>query len=107
MFDLRLYARVPGKEAAFPDRWRYHAIRIYERHSMENLGCSDATDAEHIGVMARLFAHESLDAINVTIGAFHRDEEWNRIEKETEANGKLRSGVTAYKLTPTDFSTLK
>ena len=29
------------------------------------------------------------------------------VEKETETGGKLRSGVTAYRLTPTDFSTLK
>ena len=35
------------------------------------------------------------------------DFDWIRVEKETEANGKLRSGVTAYKLTPADFSALK
>lgn len=107
VFDLRLYARVPGKEAAFRDRWRDHAIRIYERHDMDNLGWWEATDADHTGVMATLFAHESLDAINATIGAFHRDEEWIRIEKETEAGGKLRTGATAYKLTPVDFSALQ
>lgn len=107
VFDLRLYARVPDKEAAFRDRWRDHAIRIYERHGMDNLGWWEATDTEHADVMATLFAHESLDAINATIGAFHRDEEWIRIEKETEAGGKLRSSVTAYKLTPTDFSAIK
>jgi len=107
VFDLRLYARTPSREAAFRDRWRDHAIRIYERHGMDNLGWWEATDTEHAGVMATLFAHESLDAINATIGAFHRDEEWIRIEKETEANGKLRTGATAYKLVPADFSPLK
>ena len=35
---------------------------------------------------------------------FHKDAGWIRVEKETEAGGKLRSGITAYKLTPTDFS---
>ena len=38
---------------------------------------------------------------------FHKDADWVRVEKETEASGKLRSTVTAYKLTPTDFSALK
>ncbi len=107
VFDLRLYARVPGKEAAFRDRWRDHAIRIYERRGMDNLGWWEATDADHTGVMATLFAHESLDAINATIGAFHRDQEWIRIEKETEANGKLRTGATAFKLVPANFSPIK
>jgi hypothetical protein len=35
------------------------------------------------------------------------DADWIRVEKETEADGKLRSAVTIYKLTPTDFSALK
>jgi hypothetical protein len=74
---------------------------------MDNLGWWEATDAEHAAVIATLFAHESLDAINQTIGGFHRDAEWLRIEKETEAEGKLRAGVTAYKLVPADFSPLK
>ncbi len=106
-FDLRLYARVPGKETAFRDRWRDHAIRIYERHSMDNLGWWEATDAGHAGVMVTLFAHNNLAGITATITKFHQDEEWIRIEKETEAGGKLRSGVTAYKLVPADFSPIK
>lgn len=106
-FDLRLYARAPGKEQAFRDRWRDHAIRIYERHGMKNRGWWEAVDAEHPGVMATLFAHESFEAIAASIGAFHQDEEWIRIEKETEAGGKLRTSVTTYKLVPVDFSSIK
>ena len=41
-----------------------------------------------------------------SIGAFHKDPEWQRVEKETEKDGKLRSGVTAYKIAPADFSNL-
>lgn len=107
VFDLRLYVRTPGKETAFRDRWRDHAIPIYERHGMDNLGWWEATDAAHTGVMATLFAHESLIAINTTIGAFHRDAEWLRIEKETEADGKLRTSITACQLEATDFSPIK
>lgn len=106
-FDLRLYAPVPGKETAFRDRWRDHAIRIYERHSMDNLGWWEATDAEHAGVMVTLFAHENFAGITATIAKFHKDKEWLRIERETEAGGKLRSGVSAYKLVPADFSQIK
>ena len=38
---------------------------------------------------------------------FHKDADWIRVEKETEAGGKLQSGAAAYKLTPTNFSALK
>jgi hypothetical protein len=52
VFDLRLYTRAPAKEETFRDRWRDHAIRIYQRHGMDNLGWWEATDPEHPGVMA-------------------------------------------------------
>jgi gluconolactonase len=105
--DLRLYTRSPEKEAAFRDRWRDHAVRIYERHGMDNLGWWEATGEGQAAIMVTLFAHESVDAINSTIGAFHKDEEWIAIEKETEAGGKLRTAARAYKLLPTDFSPIK
>jgi hypothetical protein len=74
---------------------------------MDNLGWWEATDAEHLRVFVTLFAHESLDAINATIGQFHQDSEWMAIEKQMETNGPLRSGATSYKLTPVSFSPLK
>jgi hypothetical protein len=107
VFDLRLYSRLPEKEIIFRDRWRDHAIRLYERHGMDNLGWWEATDPEHRGVMATLFAHESSEAINRVIAAFHKDEDWIRVEKETESNGKLRSTAAAYRLVPARFSPLR
>jgi sugar lactone lactonase YvrE len=106
-FDLRLYTRTTGKEDAFRERWHKHATRIYQRHGMDNLGWWEATDAEHPRVLIALLAHESLDAINATIGRFHQDIEWIIIEKATESNGPLRSGVIAFKLVPTRFSPIK
>ena len=46
-------------------------------------------------------------AIQKSIGEFHKDPEWQRVEKETEKDGKLRSGVEAFKLLPTDFSLIQ
>jgi hypothetical protein len=107
VFDLRLYSRAPGKEAAFRDRWRLHAVRLYERHGMTSLGSWEATDPEHGGIMVTLFAHESNAAIDATIAAFHKDPEWQRIEAETEAGGKLRTNLTAFRLVPATFSPVK
>jgi sugar lactone lactonase YvrE len=106
-FDLRLYTRAPGKESVFRDRWDEHAVRIYKRHGMDSLGWWEATDTEHPGVFVTLFAHENLEAINRSIGQFHQDGEWIAIEKQSESNGPLRTGVTAYKLVPTSFSPIK
>jgi hypothetical protein len=108
-FDLRVYSVLPGKLDAFRNRWRNFAVPIYERHGLPSVGwwVAEQKDAAGNDQFVCLLAGESLPAILKSIGEFHQDADWIRIEKETEAGGKLRSGVIAYKLTPTDFSALK
>lgn len=109
VFDLRIYSIVPGKLDAFRNRWRDFAVPIYERHGLHGVGwwTAEKPDAEGHDQFVCLLAGESVEAVQKSIAAFHQDSEWQRVEKETEANGKLRSQVTTYKLTPADFSLLK
>ena len=108
-FDLRIYSVLPGKLDAFRNRWRDFAVPIYERHGLHSVGwwVAEKKDADGNDQVVCLLAGESIPAILKSISEFHQDADWQRVEKETEANGKLRSGVVAYKLTPTDFSVLK
>ena len=108
-FDLRIYSVLPGKLDAFRNRWRDFAVPIYERHGLHSVGwwVAEKKDADGNDQFICLMAGESIPAILKSINEFHQDAEWLRVEKETEANGKLRSGVTAYKLTPADFSALR
>ena len=108
-FDLRLYSVRPGKLEAFRNRWRDFAVPIYERHGLHSIGwwVAEKKGADGHDQFFCLLAGESMTAIQKSISEFHKDSEWQGVEKETEGNGKLRSGVTAYKLTPTDFSALK
>lgn len=108
-FDLRIYSVLPGKLDAFRNRWRDFAVPIYERHDLHSIGwwVAEKKDADRNYQFICLLAGENSPAILKSISEFHQDAEWVRVEKETEAGGKLRSGVTAYKLTPTDFSAIK
>ncbi len=108
-FDLRIYSVVPGKLDAFRNRWRDHAEPIYERHGLHSIGwwIADTKDGDGNDQFVCLLAGQSVEAIQASIAAFHADPEWQRVERETEQDGKLRSGVTAYKLLPADFSLLK
>jgi hypothetical protein len=108
-FDLRIYSVLPGKLDAFRRRWSEHAVPIYARHGMQSIGwwVADKKDAEGHDQFVCLLAAPSVEAIQKSIAAFHKDPEWQRIEKETERDGKLRSKVEALKLTPTDFSPLR
>lgn len=108
-FDLRIYSVLPGKLDAFRNRWRDFAVPIYERHGLHSVGwwVTEKTDAAGNDQFVCLLAGESIAAIQKSISAFHQDADWQRVEKETEREGKFRSSVTAYQLTPTDFSTLR
>ena len=108
-FDLRVYSVLPGKLDAFRNRWRDYAVPIYERHGLHSLGwwVAEKKDADGHDQFVCLLASDSVAAIQKSIGEFHQDAAWQRVEKETEQDGKLRSGVTAHKLIPTDFSKLK
>ena len=109
VFDLRLYSVLPGKLDAFRNRWRDHAVPIYERHGLHSIGwwVAEKKDPDGKDVFVCLLAGESATAIQRSISEFHKDTEWQRVEKETEKDGKLRSSVVGYKLTPTEFSMLK
>jgi hypothetical protein len=108
-FDLRIYSVLPGKLEAFRARWRDQAVPIYERYGLHSVGwwVAETKDADGNDQFVSLLAGESISAIQKFIASFHQDADWIRVEKETETNGKLRSGVPTYKLTPTDFSALK
>jgi hypothetical protein len=108
-FDLRIYSVMPGKLEAFRNRWRDFAVSIYDRHGLHCIGWWVAAQKDAAGheQFVCLLAGESVEGIQKSITAFHADAEWQRVEKETERDGKLRSSVTALKLTPADFSPLK
>jgi hypothetical protein len=109
VFELRIYAVLPGKSDAFQTRWREFAVRIYQRHGLRTLGwwISEPKDAVGNDRFVCLLAGDSEKDIQKSIDEFHKDAEWQRIEKETERGGKLRGGVEAFKMTATDFSPLK
>ena len=109
VFDLRIYSVLPGKLDAFRDRWRDHAVPIYERHGLHSLGwwVAENKDADGHDQFVCLLAGKRVEAIQKSIGEFHQDADWQGVERETERDGKLRSGVEAFKLRPADFSVIK
>lgn len=108
-FDLRIYSVLPGKLDAFRNRWRDFAVPIYERHGLHSVGwwVAEKKDADGNDQVVCLLAGESIPAILKSISAFHQDADWQRVEKETEQDGKLRRSVEAFKLKATDYSLIQ
>ncbi len=106
-FDLRVYSVAPGKLDAFRNRWRDFAVPIYERHGLSSIGwwIAEKVDAERNDRFVCLLAAESVAAVGKAITDFHADPEWQRVERETEKEGPLRSRLESFKLQPTNIST--
>lgn len=105
-FELRTYAAVPGKLDALVDRFRDHAVALFEKHGMTSIGYWVATDEEgsRTESLVYLVAHASRQAAKQSWAAFWADPEWAAIR----ANGEqVTASATSMFLEPTDFSGLQ
>jgi len=93
-FELRLYAVTSNKMDGVLERFRETVEPVRRRHGIRTVGYWSAPGTTN----GRAFVY---------LMAAAATEELQRLEKETEKNGKLCSGVVALKMTPADFSALK
>ena len=77
-FDLRVYSVLPGKLAAFRNRWRDFAVPIYERQGLHSVGwwLAEKKDAEGHDQFICLLAGDSVESIQKSISEFHQDADW-------------------------------
>jgi hypothetical protein len=78
-------------------------MRIFERHGMVNIGYWMPTDNPD-NKLVYLLAFPSREAAKQSWKEFGADPEWQKVAKESEANGKLVSKVESVFLDATDYS---
>ena len=61
----------------------------------------------HNNTLIYIIAHPSREAAKKSWDAFRADPEWQKVQKESEANGKIVSNVVSVFMDPTDYSQLK
>jgi hypothetical protein len=102
-YELRTYYAAPGKLDALNARFRDHTMRIFERYGMVNVGYWMPTDNPD-NKLVYLLAFPSREAAQQSWKEFGADPEWQKVAKESEANGKLVSKVESVFLNATDYS---
>ena len=108
MFELRKYTCYEGKLPDLLARFRNHTTRIFEKHGMTNIGYwtpQDAPDSQN--TLIYILAHPSREAAKKNWDEFRNDPEWQKVQKESEANGKIVIKVDSVFMDPTDFSAIK
>ena len=108
VYELRLYHVKEGKMDALKARFGDHTDVIFKRHNMKSIGYwspEDAPDSQNLFVY--ILEHPSRQEAEKNWAAFQADPEWQKVKKESEANGPLVDHIDHYFMDPTSFSALK
>ncbi|HVG38479.1 MAG TPA: NIPSNAP family protein [Pyrinomonadaceae bacterium] len=108
VFELRTYTTEEGKLDALHARFREHTTKLFEKHGMTNIGYWQPEDAPLSGnTLIYVISHPSREAAKKNWAAFGADPEWQKVKRESEAQGKIVSKVDSVFLDATDYSPLK
>jgi len=106
VYELRIYYPAPGKLAALNIRFREHTMKLFEKHGMRNVAYwnEQATADAPEGRLVYLMAYPSREAREADWKAFVEDPEWQAVQAQSEAKGKLVEKVDSIFMTMTDYS---
>jgi hypothetical protein len=108
VFEIRTYTAEPGKLEALHARFRDHTRQIFAKHGMTSVGYFAPTDDPLAkNTLIYILAFPNRDAAKKSWDEFRNDPEWQKVQKESEANGKLVTKVDSVFAEPTDYSPMK
>jgi len=108
VFEIRTYTAEPGKLDALHARFRDHTLAIFKKHNMTSVAYFAPTDEPlSKNTLTYILSFPSRDAATKAWADFRNDPEWQKVSKESEANGKLVTKVNSVFAEATDYSPLK
>ena len=108
VYELRTYTAPDGKLGELHARFRDHTIRIFNKHGMKSviyLAPQDAPDSGN--TLIYLLEHPSREAAKKAWADFQADPEWQKVNAESQVNGRIVSKVVSVFADPTDYSPMK
>ena len=108
VFEIRTYTTEPGKLPALLARFRDHTTKLFEKHGMTNIGYWTPTDEPRSkNTLIYILAHDSRDAAKKSWAEFRADPDWQKVQKQSEAAGKIVTKTESVFADATDFSAIK
>src|SRR5215831_565679 len=104
VFELRKYTAPEGKLGDLEKRFRDHTRRIFDRHSMTSIGYwvpQDAPDSQN--TIIYILAHPSREAAKKNWADFQADPEWQKVNTESQKDGRIVTKVVSVFMDPMDF----
>src|SRR5437763_11650698 len=103
VYEMRTYYAPAGKLDALQARFRNHTVKLFEKHSMSNVGYWTPLENSE-NKLIYLLSYPSSEAREKAWKAFGADPDWHKVKKETEANGPIVAKVESIYLHATDYS---
>jgi hypothetical protein len=100
LFELRTYHAPDGQLDALHARFREHAVGLFEKYGIANVGYWTPSDAAGSRVVF-LLAYPSADARNASWARLVADPQWRKCRRDSEGNGKLVERIEELMLVPT------
>jgi len=106
LLELRTYYANPGKLEDIHKRFRDHTMRIFAKHGMTVVGFwgpvykKDGSENK----LTYLLSFKDRAERDAKWREFGSDPEWQKVSKESEANGKLLEKIDSVFLYDTDYA---
>ncbi len=103
LFEMRIYKCFPGKYPALIQRFKDHALSLFEKHGMTNIAYFDTED----GTLLYFRTHPDAETAAKSFKAFRSDPQWLQVVEDSEREGKIVDNMTGLFLIPVDFSSVQ
>jgi hypothetical protein len=109
VFELRIYRTNKDKLKNLDARFRDHTIRLFKKHGIQSVAYWHPTDEPSSkDTLIYIIRHDSRDAARVSWKAFGSDDEWRKVARESQKDGRfLRERPESIYMTATDYSAIK
>jgi hypothetical protein len=108
LYELRTYTTNPGKMGALDARFRDHTIGLFRKHGMTPVAffhVAPAADGKEDNRLVYIMGYKDRAARDEAWRAFSADPDWQKVYKDSEANGAiLAKAPENVFLTTTDYS---
>jgi hypothetical protein len=106
IYELRIYTVHPGRMGALQARFRDHTTRLFEKHGMKNIGYWTNAIGGRSDELWYMLGFEDLNQRQQAWRAFATDPEWQKVQRESEADGPIVHHIENRIMSPTNFSPL-
>ena len=107
VFEMRTYTTHPGRLDALNARFRDHTTRIFEKHSIKNIGywTTDVGESNH--ELTYMVAFEDANQRMEAWESFRNDPEWAKVVEDSHRDGLIVKNVRNQTLVPTPYSPMQ